>query len=84
MQFVLGWAIGSRAKLHRSQDKLPDGWGAERFKIVEGGDARVGIKGTSQNQRLNWTFLRKMPENRNKIREFSGGFRKYVPPNHPF
>lgn len=34
------------------EDKLPDGWSAERFKIVEGGAARVGIKGTHQKQQL--------------------------------
>ena len=44
----LGW-------LKPSKDSLPSGWGAERFKIVEGGDARVGIKGTGVNQRLETT-----------------------------
>ena len=39
-------------RLPDSKDKLPDGWGAERFKIVEGGAARVGIKGTAANQPL--------------------------------
>lgn len=35
-----------------AEDQLPPGWIAERFKIFDGGDGRVGIKGTWQNQHL--------------------------------
>ena len=27
------------------KDQLPDGWGAERFKILDGGAGRIGFKG---------------------------------------
>lgn len=34
-----------RTKKQRPKDQLPDGWRAERFKIFDGGDGRIGIKG---------------------------------------
>ena len=55
---MLHWGLHgfSMAIAGGAQDKLPDGWSAERFKVLEGGDARVGIKGTAVDQRLGRGF----------------------------
>lgn len=46
------------------KDHLPSGWAAERFKIVEGGAGRVGIKGTWANQCLGRQSMVKRISNR--------------------
>ena len=34
-----------RVEQQSAKDQLPDGWGAERFKILDGGAGRIGFKG---------------------------------------
>ena len=37
--------FGEQKKHPRPKDQLPDGWRAERFRIFDGGDGRIGVKG---------------------------------------
>ena len=36
----------------KAADALPVGWGAERFKVMDGDSGRIGLKSTRFNKRL--------------------------------